>query len=201
MFKKLLIASAIAAISSTAFAGHGYKGERDYKGEMPCPVYQFMAGPYLGLSVGVRNNYTGTPTVYKGIEGILSAGYGVMLNPLWYLAGEIFVGDSAQIKNYKDQLTNTNGVKTTWNFGASLIPGFMITDHVLMYLRGGATRARFSTQSVNKTGWHIGVGGQTNVWQNWDVRGEYVYTQYPSVTNIGKPGTDQFNLGVIYKFV
>ncbi len=49
MFKKLLIASAVlAASSSVAFAGHSYKGERDYKGEMPaapvCPTYSYAAG-------------------------------------------------------------------------------------------------------------------------------------------------------------
>ncbi len=205
MFKKLLIASAVlASCSSVAFAGHAYKGEKaykDYKDEMPCPKYQFAAGPYIGLSAGVRNNYTGTPTVYKGLEGILSLGYGVMLNPSWYLAGEIFGGDSAQLKDYNEENNSNNGVKTTWNFGASIIPGYMITDYVLTYLRAGVVRARFSDMSTNKTGWQIGLGGQTNIYQNWDLRGEYVYSQYQSISGIGKPASDQVNLGIVYKFV
>ena len=56
MFKKLLIIGLIASSTSVAFAG-GYKGEKDYKGEMaaaPCPT--FMAGPYIGLSIGDRTN-------------------------------------------------------------------------------------------------------------------------------------------------
>lgn len=199
MFKKLLIASAVLVMgSSVSFAGkHHYKGE-DYKGErMVCPTYQFTAGPYLGLSVGPRTNYTGTPTVYKAIEGTLSAGWAGMLDPMWYLAAEIFVGDSAQIEDYKN---SGNGVKSTWSYGLDIIPGFMITDHVLAYLRAGVIETRFQDQGQNKTGWQVGLGGQTNVYQNWDIRGEYVYSGYGKVSGIGKVSADQFNFGVVYKW-
>jgi len=200
MFKKLLIASAVLVTSSSvAFAGHSYKGERDYKGEMsPCPAYAFAAGPYLGLSVGPRTNITGTPTAYKGLEGTISAGWGTMLNPSWYLAGEIFGSDSIQLENYTN---NGAGVKTSWSYGLDIIPGYMITDYVLAYMRAGVVRTRFTDQSVNKNGWQVGLGGQTNLYQNWDLRGEYVYSQYSSVSGIGKPSSDQFNLGIVYKFL
>lgn len=202
MFKKLLVATVIlASASSVAFAGHkSYKAERDYKNEMPpCPTYQFAAGPYLGFSAGVRNNYTGDPVVYKGLEGTLSGGYGAMLSPFWYLAGEIFVGDSINLKDYKD--ATGNGVKSTWSYGLDIIPGYMITDYVLGYVRAGVVRTRFSDVGDNSTGWQVGLGAQTNVYQNWDVRGEYVYSSYNSINLIGKPQADQFNLGVVYKFV
>lgn len=203
MFKRLLVTSVVLAVSSNvAFAGHNYKGEKDYKGERaPCPTYQYMTGPYLGLSAGVRNNYTGTPVVYQGIEGTISAGYGALLTPAFYLAGEIFGGDSAKIKDYTITGGGSTGVKSTWTYGASIIPGYMITDQVLGYVRLGAANTRFSDQSKNKSGWQVGVGGQTNVYENWDVRGEYVYSNYGSVTGIGKPQANQFNLGVVYKFV
>src|SRR5262245_370254 len=104
MFKKLVIASAVfAASSGIAIAGHSYKGDRDYKGEVAtptcptCPTYTYLCGPYVGLSASVRNNYTGTPVVYKGLEGILSLGYGGAVSPMFYLAGELFVGDSIQL--------------------------------------------------------------------------------------------------------
>lgn len=199
MFKKIVIASAVLAASSVAFAGHNYKG--DYKGETvaPCPTYQFMAGPYLGLSAGVRNNYTGTPVVYKGLEGTISAGWGWMLDPMWYLAGEIFAGDSINLKNYK--AADGSSVKSTWSVGIDILPGFMITDHVLAYLRAGWVRTRFNDQGTNKSGWQIGLGGQTNLWANWDLRGEYVYSYYGKVNAIGHPQADQFNLGIIYKFI
>ena len=204
MFKKVLIAStAIIACSGVVFAGGSYNGEKDYKGEMtPCPVYAYAAGPYLGLSAGIGDNYSGSPTFYKGLEGTLSAGYASMLTQSFYLAGEIFGGDSWEIKNLKNNGTAPpNSSRTTWSYGASLIPGYMITDYVLFYARGGAVRSRFSNQSANATGWQVGLGGQTNIAQNLDIRGEYVYTGYGSVTRLGNPASDVFNLGIVYKFV
>ena len=208
MYRKLVIATAIlAASSSVAFAGKNYKG--DYKAEAaPCPSYSYMTGPYVGLSVGVRDNYSGTPTVYKGFEGTLSGGWGFMFSPMFYLAGEIFVGDSANIKDFKEETGTGDGVRSSWNYGVSIIPGMMITDHVLAYVRVGGTWTNFTeahnhgSSTDNKGAWQVGVGGQTNVFQNWDVRAEYIYSGYGKVTkSIGNVGADQFNVGVVYKFI
>lgn len=208
MLKKIFTISTVL-IASTSVASayhrsypHNYKV--DYKAEAPapCPTYQFQAGPYLGLSVGPRNNFTGTPTAYYGIEGTISAGYGAMLSPNWYLAGEILGGDSAQINDYEYAAVAPKvGVKTSWSYGASLIPGYMITDHVLGYIRAGGVRSRFEDQGTQATAWQVGLGGQTSFYRNWDVRGEYVYSKYGSVSGIGKPQASQFNLGIVYKFV
>ncbi len=202
MFKKLLLASAVlTASTSIAVAGHSYKGERDYKGEMPapaCPSYTYAAGPYIGLSAGVRNNYSGAPLVYQGLEGTLSVGYAAMVSPSFYLAGELLAGDSINLKDYT---VLGNGVRTTWSYGLGIIPGYMITDYVLGYARVGVVRSRFTDQGDNGTGWQVGLGAQTNLVQNWDLRGEYVYTGYNTISGIGKPQANQFNLGVVYKFV
>lgn len=200
MLKKILVSGVVLALtSSAALAGHNYKG--DYKGEVvaPCPTYQYLTGPYLGLSAGVRNNYTGAPVVYKGLEGTISAGYSALLTPSFYLAGEIFAGDSIKLKDYK--AADGSGAKSTWSYGISLLPGYMITDHVLGYVRLGGLNTRFSDQGTTKSAWQVGVGGQTNVYENWDIRGEYVYSNYSKVSAIGKVQVDQFNLGVVYKFV
>jgi opacity protein-like surface antigen len=203
MFNKLLVATVVMAASSgIAFAGAGYKGERDLKGEMPCPVYQYTTGPYIGFSVGPRVNYTGSPTTYVGIEGTLSLGWGVMLDPSWYLAGELFGADNAELDNWRARGVAPHGsVKSTWTWGGSIIPGYMITDYVLGYIRLGGVSTHFSNQGTNKSGWQVGLGGQTALAPNWDLRGEYVYTGYGSVSGIGKPNADQFNLGVTYKFL
>jgi len=203
MFKKLVIASAVlAASSSIVLAGQTYKG--DYKGEMaapaPCPTYNLCPAPYVGVGLGVRNNYTGDPVVFKGLDGDLFAGYGGIVAPSFYLAGEAFVLGTANLKDYQD--FKGNGARSTWSYGLSVIPGYMITDHVLGYLRAGAAWTRFSDQNVsNKVGGQIGVGGQTNIYQNWDLRGEYVYTQYGRVTGIGKVQNDLFNVGLVYRIV
>lgn len=202
MFKKLLIASAVFAVSSgMAFAGHAsYKGE--YKGEVaaPCPVKTFAAGPYIGLSIGGRNNYAGTPAVFKGLDGILSVGYGAMLNPSWYLAGELYGMGTANLKDMNN-LPPVASTKSSWSWGGSVIPGFMVNDSVLAFLRVGGQSTRFNGAGATKGGWHVGLGGQTNVYENWDIRGEYIYESYGSVANVGKISSDRFVAGVVYKFV
>jgi opacity protein-like surface antigen len=213
MFKKLLIASTVLVASSTvAFAGHAsYKG--DYKGEQlapvaPCATASFGVGPYLGLSIGPRVNVTTIPSSFVGFDGTASLGYGMMAYPNFYLAGEIFGGGSANIKAYK----NANGTspRSTWNYGASVLPGVMINNDVLGYLRAGVVRSRFtsvrpngSTVSSNKnlTGFQVGGGAQTNVAPNLDVRGEYVYSQYQNTSVLNKVQGHQFNLGLVYKFM
>lgn len=200
MLKKIFItATALLATTSIAFA-HA-KNYKDYKDQAPlqCPTYEFTAAPYLGLSIGSRTNFAPSGASYHGFEGTLSAGYAAMLNPDWYLAGEVFVGDSANIDNFRD--ASGDGVRTSWNYGLSLIPGYMITNHVLGYVRVGAQRARFSTEGTSKTGWHTGVGLQTNLYSNWDLRGEYVFSKYASISGLGKPRSNQFNLGLVYKFL
>jgi len=199
MFKKLLIASAVLAVSSSVFAHMNYKG--DYKGEAPCPSYVYTTGPYIGVSVGPRTVGTGSPTYARSIDGTLFAGYGGIFAQSFYLAGEIFGQGDANIKDFKKQPANVFGAKTSWGWGLSLIPGMLITDHVLGYLRGGYVQTRFTDVNSTISGWQVGGGAQTNLWANWDLRGEYVYSQYNRNANIGIPMSDQFNLGVIYKFV
>src|SRR3990167_5998322 len=200
MFKKLLIASAVLAVSSgVAFAGTSYKGEANYKGEpAPCASYTYTAAPYVGFSIGNRTNYSGTPTVFKGIDGVLSAGYAAMLTPDFYLAGEIFVLGTADVKDLQDTVGTTNtSAKSNWGYGVSIIPGYMINDHVLGYVRGGAVRTSFNGSGTNSniTGGQIGVGLQTGIAQNWGVRAEYSYTGYGSVSGpIGNVSSDLVNV-------
>lgn len=203
MFKKLLVASAVLAASTSVALAANYKG--DYKGEhapAPCPVNVFAAGPYVGLSVGDRTNYSGTPTVFRGLDGILSLGYGTMLNPSFYLAGEIFGLGTLNVNDmtYTSGTTNV-GAKSSWGYGLSIIPGYMITDYVMTYLRLGGIRTRFNDQNVNVNAWQVGLGGQTNIVQNWDLRAEYVYSRYNSVSGIGNTSANQANLGLVYKFL
>lgn len=250
MFKKLVIASAVfAASSGVALAGHVYRG--DYKCEAPCaapcatPCCQpFCAAPYVGFSLYPRVVIAGSAhrgaAAYKGFGGNLFAGYGAMMSCNFYLAGELFVGDTWKLKDYRPGArwatvdgTRTrhghvrSGVKSTWDVGLSVLPGFLVTDCILTYLRLGATDTRFDNNSSNggrhhnnnnntKWGWHVGVGAQSTICQNWDLRGEYIYTQYGRLnrdhhrhttqsrtfgTGTGHPQSDQFNLGIVYKFL
>lgn len=173
MFKKLLVASAIlAASSSVALAG---------------------AAPYIGGSLGVQAN-TSTDANARVLPVTVFGGYGATVGQNIYLAGEIFglPGSSS---------LNSNGLRTTYGYGASIIPGVMLSDHTMAYARGGVVRSQFTTANKIVTGGQLGLGLQTNVAQNWDLRGEYIYTAYRSVSSdIGKPRGDQVNFGLMYKF-
>lgn len=203
MLKKLLIASAVLAASSTiAFAGT----------------------PYVGVGLGVNDSQTkisdSNSSVNKfGARGALLnvfAGYGALVSQNIYLGGEVFFnGTSTQAK-----VTEDNGdyakLTTRSSYGVSFIPGVMLTDHTLAYLRAGVVRGQFraqaqdetlgyGAQTKNVTGGQLGLGMQTSLAQNVDLRGEYVYTGYRSYTlkttnTKFSPSTDQFNLALLYKF-
>ncbi len=209
MLRKLSLASLLFIVCSNfAMANHMHNKDMNrhkhnddnnmamYKGEvqpMPAPHYYYN-GPYLGVSLGDRVNYTSTPTVYNGLEGNLSAGYAFVMES-FYFAGEIFVGDSAVLQNY----ANNGSARSTWSYGLSLIPGILMNDTVLGYLRLGILNTNFTTNNNNATGGQVGLGLQTAITERWDLRGEYIYDFYRSVSYIGNPKSAQFNLGLVYK--
>lgn len=176
MFKKLLLTSAILAVTSSVALAN--------------------SAPYIGISAGEQTN-TNKYFNYRGIPGQLFVGYGANIAQGFYLAGEV-------IGTFGTGTIVDNGMKSTWGYGLSIIPGIMISEHTLGYLRFGGVRTQFqpktaSTQTIN--GAQFGVGMQTSLMQNWDVRGEYTYSSYGSLKNAGgSPASDEFTLGLVYKF-
>lgn len=201
MLKKLVIASAVLLTSTTVFAGPSYKGEAMPQ-PAPCPVYTYSAGPYIGFSLGDRTNFSNTSRAFKGADFNLSGGYGAMLTPDFYLAGELFVLGTAKVAEYE---TSTLSIQSTWSYGASILPGYMLNERVLGYLRGGVIRTRFNRQHGDATGGQFGLGLQTALDHNWDLRAEYIWTWYNGISNgpvsTANPRSTQFNVGVVYKFI
>jgi opacity protein-like surface antigen len=72
------------------------------------------------------------------------------------------------------------------------------------YARFGVIRSRFMPKGASNntiTGGQFGLGLQTSLMQNWDIRGEYTYSAYSSLTGVaGNPRTDQATLSLVYKF-
>ena len=208
MLKKTLLSTAILALtSSIAFAGAMGPVQ-------PCEKYTYQAGPYVGFSVGPLIMQTGNPLQYIGAAGNLSAGYGHLWNQWFNLAGEDFVGDSVRMKNFG--VENIPGrfaisnVRSSWNYGFDAIPGIMINERTLGYLRGGVVNMQFEgasdfvTRVTHSTGWRAGAGIQTNVYKNLDVRLEYVFNEYYKQTEPvrwGHPFMNMMNLGITYRFV
>lgn len=198
MLKKLFTTT-IALGASLSFAGTMGVATK------PSPLYNYQASPYIGASIGDITNNTTLPAAYRGIQGTLSGGYGILFNHV-YLAGEVFGGSNANIKDMSVGNLTVTSVRSSWFYGGDIIPGFMINDSVLAYLRGGVIRTYFNNVRQQSTGWQAGGGLQTSIYKNLDIRGEYVFSEYqrigrPGFTPVGKPLSDQFNLGLVYKFV
>lgn len=213
MFKKLLIASAVLAVSSSvAFANMG-------------------AAPYLGASIGSRintvsgadrlatfNTSTDVLTILTGrrysnaVTGKVFGGYGAMLSPCWYLGGELFIQGDANVSsssrgcisgiNAAGVRTRNVSPRTTWGYGLDIRPGYMVTDHVMAYLPVGVVRTRFSSAGNNATGVRLGLGAQTNLTPCLVLRGEYVYSRYGSsaVGGGSHVNTSQTDVGVAWMF-
>ena len=165
---------------------------------LPKSSYQgFAMGPYVGASVGVRINGSGAPASYYGGEGTLSLGYGHLWNR-FYLAAELVGGESTTLRNLPN---SPSDMLSGWSLGGDLIPGYLINDKVLGYLRLGGVSTQFNMANVNQGAWQVGLGGQTNLNTNLDLRGEYIYSQYQAIEAMGTPHSSQFNLGLVYKFV
>lgn len=175
MFKKLCVAVVLATSSTIAFAS---------------------GTPYLGASVGINDTSTSAGGIYRGVPATISAGYGAAVNKNIYLGGEVL--GTLGIGTLNNTTYGASSLRTTYGYGASFIPGVLLSDNTMVFARAGIVRSRFSDASVTATGGQVGLGMQTNVMQNWDLRGEYDYTKYDSVNNMN-PHTDLFNVGLVYK--
>jgi len=185
MLKKILLGSVMTALTAGI--------------ALASPV-----APYVGAGLGVVTNTANSSNNFGSNRGVpfnLFAGYGGVIGESFYLAGEL-------IGTVGTGVLSDNGVlKTTYGYGASIIPGVMLSEHTLAFVRAGAVRSRFSDLSQNQTGGQFGLGLQTGLTQNVDLRGEYDYTAYRSVNwnsngvhRSTSPRQDAFNLSLVYKF-
>jgi len=145
--------------------------------------------PYVGANVGLAVN-TNPGNNFRGIPLGVLAGYGGQISSSLYLAGEVFV------TIITPQLDSNGNVKSNYNYGISLLPGMFLSQHTMGYLRLSLVKTHFPQLKTTKTGGQLGVGVQTSMTQSFDVRGEYIFSRYSGSLN-----TDQFNIGLIYKFM
>jgi opacity protein-like surface antigen len=169
--------------------------------------------PYVGAGLGIvttTSSFTATGTVpgtttqvgqaanFRGVPVNVFVGFGGIVNQNLYLAGEV-AGTLTT-----GEISNNGGLKTTYGYSASLLPGAMLSDHTLAFVRVGVARTHFSNANDTQTGAQLGLGLQTSVMQNIDLRGEYDFTAYGSFNNkygrVSAPRSDAYNLGLVYKF-
>lgn len=194
MIKKIFIASAICVISSTTV----------------------NAGPYVGLSVSNNigswqikdmygvNNKVGA----RGSMATFFAGFGNVYRAPMYVGGEVFANTTSSQSATKHINNITGKIKQTYSYGVSVMPGVMLGQSAMVYGRLGYVKTRFQVRtnvSTNNTvlGTQFGLGLQGTMSDGLDLRGEYTYTGYRSLTAFNKifnPSNSQFTVGLVYKF-
>jgi opacity protein-like surface antigen len=172
--KKLILACALLAISLEASAG----------------------SMYFGPTLFIQTN-TSSDDNYRGLHPRLSVGYWDVYD-CFYLAGELYVVP-ATVSISESNDDRAESARTTADYGVSFLPGLLITETVVAYLRVGYNASRFYGPDVTKSGGQFGAGIQSSLSENWSIRVEYLYTAYSNVSTIGSPKSDQYGLGLIYK--
>ncbi len=153
------------------------------------------AAPYIAGSVGIDTT-TSSNSNFRGATLAVAGGYGKTFNQSFYLAGEIFGNLGTITINNNSAATNMH---TTYSYGASIIPGFFLSEHSMAFARAGLIETRFTSMDSTQSGAEIGLGIQTGITQNLDLRGEYDYVAYRKLSGVS-PQSDQFNLGLVYRF-
>lgn len=157
-------------------------------------AYNFYIAPslvYQGISAGNVD--------YMGMSLRPAVGIGgPFRNSEYYIGGELF--GNTKPMTFHNHRSGTAGLKPSYSVGASFLPGYQIDDEFIGYVRLGVIYTNFDNLDMTRRGWQIGAGLQGRLIGCWDVRGEYNYTKYRSITGIGTPKASEWLLGVVYKF-
>jgi opacity protein-like surface antigen len=174
MSKKLLLALALLSATHSSFA-----------------LYINSYSPYLGAALGVQNTQA-----YNGLYANGFAGYSLKAgqNNNLYLAGELFINTGTL------PLNNNYYRRTTYGFGASILPGLIIKQYTIAFARIGIANFRYNFSNSSFTGGQLGFGLQTAINPHWDVRGEYVYTGSGVIRGFGNTRFNMVDVGLVYKF-
>lgn len=154
----------------------------------------FYAGPLVGLTSNTSPNGN-----FRAIQPIIAIGYSEMVSTCTYLAIEAFGSPTSLMLD--DNTPGGSSLRSTYSLGASFIPGYLITDNVIGYLRLGIVTTKFEAPNTVKTGGQVGLGLQTGLTDEWQLRFEYDYSAFKSAPEIGSVKTDQVLLGLIYNFI
>ncbi len=204
MFKKSLLVGAIAvAASSVALAD----------------------GAYVGVGLGAQAMHDkmqvtsvtngGTNNVGNfGAMGGLYAGYGFNFANQFNLGLEAF-GNIDSAKAVDSTGGKFAGIKSRYDYGVRVLPGYQITPDTTGYILAGYVRGNFQNQTqsggnqnFNANGFQVGLGSQTNIAKNVGLRGDFYYNGFQSKTvtdSLSNTYSNKINtlngvLSVNYKF-
>jgi len=206
--KAIAVSLLLASSTGLALAGANYKGERNFKAEVPCPTPPVLRD---GLYVGVQGGYDSyrvredfglsafgasvDPSISaSGGVGGLFLGYGMDLSDMFYLGAEVFGNYSGAESDFKatfsglGTLHSKTEARGAW--GVSILPGLRLNPALLAYVRLGynwsslkveASGSGFSSSKTNTSGgFNYGFGMESLIVDNWSVRAEFSHTDYSS---------------------
>lgn len=153
-----------------------------------------------------------------GYTAGLFGGYGAQLDQ-FYVGGEL----EAEIsKTHADHERDPSGrhsaVERQWDYGASVLGGYVVNRTALLYGRVGIAETRYQVDYAtgdknisapyDLAGLRFGGGIAFPMWNNVFVRAEYTHTAYPAFnlvatpkdTEYFQPKDDLFRVGVLYQF-
>ena len=201
MFKKTLLVGAVALVASSAALADGFYFGAGVGG----------TGFHDGISIGGGGGAVDQGNL--GVIGGLLAGYNFNLANQFNLGLEAF-GNATSAKISDSDGTTTFTIKSRYNFGARVLPGYQVTPDTDLHAIVGYVRGQFQenvtvlgvsgSQNLNVNGFQAGVGSGTNLAKNVALRGDIIYSGYQSITdNFGNQ--HKFNtldgiVSVAYKF-
>lgn len=180
MLKKLSMAASLLLLAGSAVA-------------------DFAPAPYIGGGLGIVTHADSHFGVFRGLPLRVFAGYGGTISQSrFYLAGEVGATlVTGELVNSSYGLASDNG------YMVSLLPGVLLNDNTLAFLRTAGVKTWFKDPREASSGFQFGLGLETSVYPNVSVRAEYDITLYSDLHRIGQhrsPRSDGGNFDVIYKF-
>jgi len=153
---------------------------------------------YIGPSLAFADN-TADHTSYRGVNPKLSLGYGTFYTPHIYLGTELNASFNTLTLS-STTANNAENIKITNSYAAGILPGVKLSDETLAFLRLGVVNSYFNSVKTRSSGGQVGFGLQTYFFDDWDVRGEFIYTGYNSLSGIHSPESSTFVLSFIHSF-
>lgn len=154
---------------------------------------------YVGPSL-VWHSVASDPMHYEGLGAKLSIGYEPTLYSLFNLGLEIW-GEPFQPITHRNVTAGIGSIKPNYNYGFSVLPGYVLDDVIKVFFRGSVLRTDFADFGIHN-GWQAGVGFEV-IWScasPWHFRAEWDYSRYQSVSGLSDIIDGQYSLGFIYLF-
>ncbi len=232
-----LVLTSTCLLASNVYAIYG-NYDRNYLREFARifypypPAFVLKDGLYFGISAGYDafrfrestrpldsdGAILNPPLAANGWMGNIFLGYGRAFD-WFYIGGEVFLTASDANSGYALTAFDSDyrlklRVENSW--GADIMPGIMLNEATLFYLRLGFIRTYLKSherltylnlyQHVNNSpatnAYRVGLGLETAIYCNLSLRGDYTYARYSAyftgIKNRFSPANHEATLALLY---